>query len=149
MKQGELIKKTIVSLKDRLEKNNGLLELQLGEGYLTQAICTFNEPVSESELLHFQKEAGLKLPVDYYNFLLLTNGCSLFDHPQYGGEAQICKWQDTEVETIEDLHEGYMKLKIARIYQDDIIIDLKAYNEGSNNYMMVKGSMISFTRQDV
>ncbi|MDQ0112464.1 SMI1/KNR4 family protein [Paenibacillus harenae] len=142
MIQGELINKTIGSLKKRLENNNELLELQLGEGYLTQATCKFNEPANENDLLEFQKKLGYKLPEDYFNFLTICNGCSLFDHPQYGGEAYLYKWQDIEDATYEEPYEGY--IKIAYIYQDNIVIDLKAYREGSHNYLMVKGHIDHF-----
>jgi len=141
MIQGDLIFKSINSLKKRLE-NNELLELQLDEGYLTQATCKFSEPASENDLLEFQKKLGYKLPNDYINFLMITNGCSLFDHPQYGGESYLYKWQDIKKVTYEEPNDGY--LKIAYIYQDDIIIDLKAYNNGSNNYIMVKGHIDYF-----
>lgn len=141
MIQGELIYKTIDSLKKRLE-NNKLLELQLQEGYLTQATCQFNEAADGSDLLEFQRKLGYKLPNDYINFLKITNGCSLFDHPQYGGESYLYKWQDIEESTYEEPSDGY--LKIAYIYQDNIIIDLKAYNQGSNNYLMVKGHIDHF-----
>ncbi|MCF2946428.1 SMI1/KNR4 family protein [Paenibacillus tarimensis] len=144
MKQGELINKTLKSLKKRLNNNNDLLELQLGEGYLTEAKCTFNEPINEKDLLDFEKEFGLRIPEDYYNFLTITNGCSLFDHPEYGGEASIYRWQDTMDATYEDPKEGHKKLIIAYIYQDEIVIDLKAYNEGLSNYLMVKGHIDHF-----
>ncbi|WP_338542385.1 SMI1/KNR4 family protein [Paenibacillus tundrae] len=141
MIQGELIYKTIDSLKKRLENNN-LLELQLQEGYLTQATCTFNEPADESDLIEFQRKLGFELPNDYINFLKISNGCSLFDHPQHGGEAYLYKWQDIQEATYESSNEGY--LKIAYIYQDNIVIDLKKYSEGSNNYLMVKGYIDNF-----
>ncbi|MDQ0897567.1 hypothetical protein QFZ80_001395 [Paenibacillus sp. V4I7] len=35
-------------------------------------------------------------------------------------------------------------MKIAYIYQDNIVINLDAYNEGSNNYLMVKGHIDHF-----
>ncbi|KQY84137.1 hypothetical protein ASD24_10155 [Paenibacillus sp. Root52] len=141
MIQGELIYKTIDSLKKRLDNNN-LLELQLQEGYLTQATCTFNEPADESDLIEFQRTLGYELPNDYINFLKISNGCSLFDHPQYGGEAYLYKWQDIQEATYESSNEGY--LKIAYIYQDNIVINLKKYSEGSNNYLMVKGHIDNF-----
>ncbi|WP_307564052.1 SMI1/KNR4 family protein [Paenibacillus sp. V4I7] len=42
-------------------------------------------PAIAEDLISFQKSLGFKLPEDYYNFLTICNGCSLFDDPQYGG----------------------------------------------------------------
>lgn len=67
MIQGELIYKTIDSLKKRLE-NNKLLELQLHEGYLTQATCQFNEAADESDLLEFQRKLGINFPMIILTF---------------------------------------------------------------------------------
>ncbi|AFH62872.1 SMI1/KNR4 family protein [Paenibacillus caseinilyticus] len=136
MKQGEVIYKTICSLKERLHEGNGLLDIQLQEGYRAKTTCKFNIPALAEDLLSFQKGLGYKLPEDYYNFLTICNGCSLFDHPQYGGEAYLYPWQDIAQFTYEEPDEGY--LKIAYIYQDNIVINLNAYNEGNNNYLMVK-----------
>lgn len=50
MKQGELIIKTISSLKQRLVESDGLLRLQLEVGYLTEGKCTFSTPAAEEDL---------------------------------------------------------------------------------------------------
>ncbi|MFD0717066.1 SMI1/KNR4 family protein [Paenibacillus sp. GCM10027626] len=142
MKQGELIIKTITSLKQRLHEAKGLLKLQLQEGYRTDATCRFNAPAKEEDLIEFQNSLGYRLPEDYFNFLKICNGCSLFDHPEYGGEAYLYLWQEIWNATYEEPDDGY--LKIAYIYQDNIVINLKAYNEGNNNYLMVKGQLDSF-----
>lgn len=136
MKPGELISKSIEALQERLIKGNGLIELQLKEGYITKAKCEFYEPVVEEVLERIEEQLGFELPVDYRNFLAITNGCSLFDDPEYGGEAQVYKWQEALGFTVGDDSEGY--LKVAWIYQDEIVIDLKAYKNGLQNYLYVK-----------
>lgn len=136
MKPGELIGRSIEALQERLRKGNGLIELQLEEGYITQAKCRFYGPIDQEEIENTEQHLGLQLPEDYRKFLTITNGCSLFDDPEYGGEAQIYTLQEAMRYTFGEGSEGY--LKVAWIYQDEIMINLKAYNDGLPNYLYVK-----------
>jgi hypothetical protein len=142
MKANLIIHQTISSLKQRLVESNNILRLQLDKGYITDATCKFNDPANEVELTQYINELGYKLPEDYNEFLLITNGCRLFDHPKYGGESYLYSWQDINNFTYEEPNEGY--LKIGYIYQDNLVIDLKAYNEGDNDYLLIKGHIDQF-----
>src|SRR5690606_1570806 len=96
----------------------------------------------EDELIKFQESLGYNLPVDYWNFLRLCNGCQLFDHPIYGGESYLYPYNVIADQTYEEPNDGY--LKIGYIYQDNLVIDLRAYKNGSSNYLMVKDHIDHF-----
>jgi hypothetical protein len=137
-----LVHKTIASLQQRLQDNGNLLRLQLSEGYITDAICRFNPPALKEDLDHFMTELGYQLPEDYYEFLLIANGCRLFDHPEYGGENYLYRWQDINEFTYEEPSEGY--LKIGYFYQDNLVIDLKLSQAGNKDYLLIKGHIDQF-----
>jgi len=136
MKPGELIGKTIEGVKERLIRGNGLFEVQLREGNIAYVTCQFSEPASTDELELAEKRLGYQLPVDYHRFLTISNGCSLFDDPVYGGEAQVYRLQEALQYSSGEENMGY--LKVAWIYQDEIFINLSVYNSGNPNYLYVK-----------
>lgn len=136
-----IVDKTINSIRKRLLEN-GQIQLQMSEGYITEGTCKFYDPVDEKELNDFIKELGYQLPEDYKRFLQITNGCRLFDHPIYGGESYLYGLIEIPQQTYEEPNEGY--LKIGCIYQDNIVIDLKAYSEGNLNYLLVKDHIEPF-----
>jgi len=142
MEKTTFIDKTIRSLKKRLVENNNILLLQLEEGYITETTCTFNEPISEEDLGSFEKQLGYKLPPDYKEFLRITNGCRLFDHPKFGGENYLYALQDIKNITYEEPNEGF--LKVGNFYEEDIYIDLKLFNSGEKNYLFVKYNIDQF-----
>jgi len=137
-----IINKTITSLKKRLEESNNIIKIQNEEGFVTDATFTFNEPLTDKEINQFMQKLGYELPDDYRAFLKICNGCSLFDHPVYGGESYLYKLEDILSLTYEDPSEGYLKL--GYFYQDNIVIDLKKYKDGQSNYLLVKGHIDHF-----
>ncbi len=139
-----IISKTFFSLKKRLETNNNVLILQLEEGYISEATCTFYDPISEEELVDFSNQIGYRLPDDYVAFLRLSNGCRLFDHPFYGGENYLYGLREIFQNTYEEPSDGY--LKIGYFYQENIFIDLKRYDTGEKNYLFVKEHIEQFTQ---
>ncbi|TGK92552.1 SMI1/KNR4 family protein [Leptospira levettii] len=142
MKQGELIRKTISTLKERLKKNNGILEIQCTEGFLIQVSCQFNEPTKSDDLICFQKALNINLPIDYVQFLYLTNGCSLFNEVKTGGESLLYSIQNIVNEDYAELNSNF--LTIGRIFQDDILIDLSRSKNGFDNYINIKSSIDQF-----
>lgn len=142
MNEGLLIEKTIAALQQRLRTNNNLLLLQLEEGRITEATCTFHSPVSDEDLRSFTDMIGFNLPEDYIAFLKITNGCRLFDHPHYGGENYLYGIWEILENTYEEPSNGY--LKIGYFYQENIFIDLKAYHNGRRNYLYVKEHIDQF-----
>lgn len=143
MEESTIIARTISSLKKRLESNNNVLILQLEEGFITEATCTFYEPVSDAELEAFSDRIGYQLPDDYAAFLKIANGCRLFDDPNYGGENYLYSLEEILQFTYEEPSEGY--LKIGYFYQDNIFIDLNLFNHGQKNYLFVKGHISQFS----
>lgn len=80
---------------------------------------------------------GSSFPVQYESLLSETNGCTLFDHPLYGGENIIF-----DIDQVIDTYKIYNdhnpeQIRIAYIYQEHIVIGLKEYHLGSNRYMYV------------
>jgi len=143
MSESRIVEKTIASLKKRLELNNQILTLQLEEGYITEAQCTFFEPLSDEDILHFSREIGYSLPEDYIAFLKITNGCRLFDHPVYGGESYLFGIWDIFHHTYEDQNDAY--LKIGYFYEENIYIDLELVKAGKRNYLFVKEHIDQFS----
>lgn len=138
-----IIEKTVSSLKKRLASNNNILILQLEEGNISEASCTFYDPISEDTLTEFSNCVGHRLPDDYVKFLRLSNGCRLFDHPYYGGENYLYGLQEIFHHTYEEPSDGY--LKIGYFYQENIFIDLKLFVNGEKNYLFVKEHISQFS----
>lgn len=142
MIESSLVEKTINSLKERLNKNEGLIEIYRGEGRVEQVKCTFNAPTSTKEIESFEKDTGFILPDDYKRFLLISNGCSLFDHPYYGGESYLYDLDTILEEYIEETHEGCFT--IGYFYTENIVVNSDRYREGNKNYLMVKEKIDQF-----
>ncbi|WP_088070058.1 SMI1/KNR4 family protein [Gottfriedia luciferensis] len=85
--EGSIVKRTLASLKKRLEENGNIIRFQGEEGYLSRVECTFNSPASDEELKSFEKETGFILPNDYKEFLKISNGCRLFDDVEYAEKS--------------------------------------------------------------
>jgi hypothetical protein len=135
MKNGELIKLTLETLKKRLNKNSELA-CQNANGSFSTGKCVFNQPIQYEEIIRFQTKLKYELPIDYINFLMINNGCTLFEDSNFGGEILFYRLEEIESNTYEDNAEGF--LKIGTIYQENIIINLKLYKKGEPNYLMVK-----------
>ncbi|TVX96293.1 SMI1/KNR4 family protein [Cohnella terricola] len=143
MKETTVVHTIISSLKQRLTDSNNIFKLQLDKGYVTESTCKFNDPADAKELDQFITKLGYKLPEDYYTFLMISNGCNLFDHPEYGGESYLHRWQVINEITTEEPSEGY--LKIGYIYQSELVIDLKSYQAGDNDYLLIKDCIDQFS----
>jgi len=142
-KEGSIVKKTLNSLKNRLEDNGNVIQIQNEEGHLSMVKCTFNPPASEDDIKHFEKQTGLILPNDYKEFLKISNGCRLFDSVEYGGEIELYS-----LEQIIEFNENYDEYEgcydIAYIYQDNIVINSKLISEKKKNYLFWKGHIEQF-----
>lgn len=129
--------KTIEGLRKRLAASNQTIPIQDLDGEIEGYTCTFNPPASGSEIDQLESEIGCTLPVDYREFLETCNGCSLFNHPLFGGENRLHSMQE-----ILHLHnsreENKHLLKIAYIYQDHIVIHLEKASKGDSDYLFVK-----------
>lgn len=142
MKESLSIKKTIFTLKKKLEENNHIVTLELEDGTFTDAKCTFYDPVSDEDIMQFTDILGYTLPEDYITFLKLTNGCRLFDHPIYGGENYLYGLWEIARNTYEEPNDGF--LKVGYFYEENIYFDLKMYDCGEKNYLYVKEHIDQF-----
>ena len=145
MKQkGSIITKTIGALQKRLAENNQVIQIQSAQGYLYKATCTFHPPASEEELHEFEKKTGFMLPVDYKEFLKITNGCYLFDDIQYGGETHLYSLEEIlAYNNAYDPHEGCFD--IACTFQDNIVINSQMARQNKQNYIFWKGHIDQFS----
>ncbi|MFB7817784.1 SMI1/KNR4 family protein [Paenibacillus chitinolyticus] len=66
----------------KIFKGNARL-IQSREGYISSTECIFNEPASLETIETICKKKGWKLPSEYIDFLLITNGAKLF-RDEYG-----------------------------------------------------------------
>jgi hypothetical protein len=138
-----LVKNTINGLKKKLEMSNEYLYLQDREGNVERYVCKFAQPVGDDEIERFIASTGQKIPLDYLDFLRVTNGCSLFNHEIYGGESNLFPIDQVEyLYTKVNRSRGY--LEIAYISDETIMIDCNAYSMGEKNYMFVGNSTSSF-----
>lgn len=139
---GLLVKNTIDGLKRRLELSNDFLYIQDDEGNVERYNCKFNEPVREGEIERLIESTGLNIPLDYLDFLKITNGCSLFNHEIYGGETILFPLDQIEY-MYKNVYESTGHLKIAYIFDDMIMIDCNAYSKGEEKYLFVGNSTSS------
>lgn len=146
LKEGNIVKQTINSLKRRLNENGNIIQVQTNEGHLYNANCTFNPPASNIDITNFEKSTWLILPVDYKEFLKITNGCRLFDDIKYGGEIELYSLE--KIKIIEYAHKGYDEYEgcydIAYIYQDNIVINSKLVSKDKRNYLFWKAHIEQF-----
>ena len=133
-----LVEKTIHALQKRLYDGHNLLQIQVEEGYVYNATCTFNPPATNAQIAHFENETGHILPEDYKAFLKITNGCRLFDDVKFGGETYLYSLEEiNEYNRFFDEFED--SFTIAYVYQDHIVINTKR-----QPFMFWKGHIDSF-----
>lgn len=138
-----LVKNAINGLKKKLEISNDYLYLQDREGNVERYVCKFARPVGDGEIERFIASIGQKIPLDYLDFLKISNGCSLFNHEIYGGENTLFPLDQVEyLYTSVNRSRGY--LEIAYISDDTVVIDCNAYSKGEKNYLFVGNSTSSF-----
>jgi len=73
--------KTILALKERLNDNR--LIIQNEGGHVTTAGFSWSEPLDAQKISTFEKENSISLPVQYVNFLKISNGAVLFKDVEY------------------------------------------------------------------
>lgn len=127
------IEATINGLKQRLN-SDGTLNVQREEGYVFQAKCTFNSPVTEEEIHQFEKDTNWKLPMSFKQFLLKNNGARLFKHVKCGGGYELLG-----LDEIRDNHLDYMPEKwypISINNGDYLFIDSSKVEKGKDDYLV-------------
>ncbi|SEM85694.1 SMI1/KNR4 family protein [Lihuaxuella thermophila] len=136
MQEKSLIELSLTALKKRLENNNQMIEVYGGRGHIGTYTCRFHEPATLEQIRAFEEKTGWILPEDYKNFLLITNGCRLFDHPEYGGENILYSLDEILFYAVGEPFEG--RYTIADLYGDHLVIDSHLYQSGDPDYLLVK-----------
>lgn len=95
------VSEIIYSLKDEQRKSpGGLFHLILpGENY-NEAINSWSEGANEAGVKSLIDKRNWYFPQDYREFLLTSNGCTLFAHPSYGGGIDLL-----DIERMTRIHE--------------------------------------------
>ncbi|MCU6712996.1 SMI1/KNR4 family protein [Paenibacillus sp. J5C_2022] len=119
-----------------------MITVQSEEGSISQVQFRFRPPLTEQDICSFEKDIGYELPFDYRQFLKICNGCDLFSHPEYGGEAYLFGLRDIHEQSYEEPGEGFLKL--GYFYGDNIVIDLNKVKVGDLNYLLVKDAIDHF-----
>ncbi|HWO75526.1 MAG TPA: SMI1/KNR4 family protein [Bacillus sp. (in: firmicutes)] len=129
----------IVALRKILDESNGKILLPYSDGEIVPHVCSFKSPATAEDINLLETTTGFKLPDDYRNFLETCNGCSLFDHHLYGGEAKLYSAQEV-IERYHSRPDVKNLLQVAWIYQDILVIDFDKVAAGEKEYMFVKQS---------
>ena len=93
-------------LKELRNRVNGeiLLRTALGE---ETAYFSWNEPASYEEIEAFEEKYGCRFPEDYREFLLISNGATLFKTESGSNGYQLLSLKEMEEETREMHEDGY------------------------------------------
>jgi len=143
LKEGDIVRRTLQALKQRLGENDHILQMQSEQGYIYKAKCTFNAPASGEEINDFEQQTGFIIPSDYKEFLKVTNGCRLFDDIQYGGEIELYSLQQI-IEYNEHFDQYDGRYAIAYIYENNIVINSSIYSQHNINYLFWKDHIAPF-----
>lgn len=81
-------------LKERLINNT--LMVQQENGYYAKVGFHWNKPATIEEINAYEEQNGIRLPMEYKDFLLISNGAVLFKDINYGQwGCNILPYQDT------------------------------------------------------
>src|SRR5690625_2306880 len=78
MEEGQLVRKTLKGIKQRLN-DDGTITVQQEAGAIFKLHCSFQEPATKEQIKNFQLVYDCILPQDYQNFLLENNGARIFE----------------------------------------------------------------------
>lgn len=76
---------SIKALKQLLKEKNVKI-IQNERGYIGEAIFNWNESITGKEIMEFEENNSIELPIEFKKFLQKMNGCTLFKEPKY------CQW---------------------------------------------------------
>ncbi|WP_159884108.1 SMI1/KNR4 family protein [Paenibacillus puerhi] len=125
---GKYLSENFSYQRERINHNDGFIEIQYSMGAVHRYGCNFREPAASDQISTIHQTLGYRLPEDYIEFLTICNGCELFLHPEYSGEKQLFGTQDLVHYHDFEQHPG--RIRVARINTDNIVMDLKDYQDG-------------------
>ncbi|MBU5354447.1 SMI1/KNR4 family protein [Paenibacillus barcinonensis] len=122
--------------KDWSDQNDGRIVILTSAGKMT-AVNRLKPGASQEKMDDLSHFFSVPLPPDYIDFLLVCNGASLFEHPEYGGENLLYS-----VEDVFHYNEPTdRRIVVANILDDRIIIDLELWQSGDEEYLLLCESM--------
>ncbi|WP_208589710.1 SMI1/KNR4 family protein [Gracilibacillus suaedae] len=135
MEEGQIIRKTLHGLKQRLN-SDGTITIQQEVGGIFELPCSFQNPATKEQIENFQSEHDWILPKDYQNFLLEHNGARIFEDLDLYSLEELITFKDP------NLPEGCFC--IASFLDNRIIIDTRVYKKGINDYLFCLDSVDGF-----
>ncbi|MFD0048717.1 SMI1/KNR4 family protein [Actinomycetes bacterium NPDC127524] len=133
------IEQTLTGLKSRLDEKFSMV-VSRPEGENGQVVCSFNEPAAMEQIREFEKDTNWILPKDFIEFLLLHNGCTIFDSldegENIGGGLIIHSLEDIK-STYEDLQTDEAFIPIGSVLDQYLAISIKRLNEQNPNYLLI------------
>ena len=132
---------TITALMSRI--NNNKLEVQHEGGYIVEMGFEWNPPASEEKINEFESVNSITLPIEYKEFLKISNGAMLFKDIQYGqwgcrihGLGDVLKTTDSVVDWGYDLPSSLVVFATWLGDTDLLLFDLDKCNNGEKRYII-------------
>ncbi|SHM45006.1 SMI1/KNR4 family protein [Gracilibacillus kekensis] len=135
MEEGQIIRKTLNGLKQRLNSDR-TLTVQQEAGAIFELSCSFHNQATIEQLENFQSEHNWILPKDYQVFLLEHNGARIFEDLDLYSLEELITFKDT------NLPEGCFC--IASFLDSRIVIDSRLYQKGIKDYLFCLDSIAGF-----
>ncbi|MBB6024135.1 hypothetical protein HNR77_005239 [Paenibacillus sp. JGP012] len=120
------------ALREISNQNDGRIEILTPIGKRT-VINKFKPSATEDKIKELTNYFSTSLPLDYINFLRESNGASLFEHLEYGGENFLYSVQDV----IHYNEASDRRIVIANILEDRILIDLDRWSTENQEYLLL------------
>lgn len=131
------IKESLNTLINRLDKDNKIV-IYGEQGFISEALCLFNPPASNDEILQFENEMNIKLPEDYKIFLEFCNGVKLFQmllHGQnIGGGLELFSLNEIR-QHLSNVKSPF--LPIGYVSEDYVTLNLEDIKNNSSNYLFL------------
>ncbi|WP_058301950.1 SMI1/KNR4 family protein [Gorillibacterium timonense] len=96
---------SVLSLKKRLTASNTLIVQNEG-GYLDEVGFEWNTPTKDKEIQKFETDNGVRLPESYKQFLLISNGATLFKDVKQRETKNEQKEISSRTQSNEDMDKG-------------------------------------------
>ncbi|CAM4526659.1 SMI1/KNR4 family protein [Paenibacillus xylanexedens] len=122
----------IKAFKEMSDQNDGRIEILTSVGKTT-IVNKFKPSATEDKIKELSDYFSTPLPSDYISFLRESNGASLFEHLEYGGENFLYSVQDV----IHYNEASDRRIVIANILDDRILIDLDRWSAQDQEYLLL------------
>lgn len=124
--------KTLDSLNKRLSQNK-VLTIQQELGFITEVSFSFEKPAESSEIALLEKQLNIRLPKDFKEFLLQSNGADLFTNEKEGTMYEVLNLSSIK-ENYEDMDYPEKWFPIAYGMDGEVLI-INSKEIPSNQYL--------------